>query len=44
MNVKKCQRLRVQWAAAHFMGSQIYFDSDPGACAPGFMLPPAAQA
>jgi len=26
------------------MGSQITFDFDPGAYAPGFMLPPASQA
>ena len=31
-------------AAAHFMGSQFNLISDPGACAPGFMLPPASQA
>jgi len=33
-----------QRAAAHFMGSAIQFDSDPGAYAPGFMLSPASQA
>src|SRR6185436_9434370 len=31
-------------AVAHFMGSPFQFISDPGAYAPGFMLPPAPQA
>ena len=30
-------------AAARFAGSAHDFVCDPGACAPGFMLPPASQ-
>ena len=33
-----------QRTAAHFMGSHLNLISDPGACAPGFMLTPASQA
>ncbi len=32
------------WAVGRFAGSIVFFDSDPGACAPGFMLPPASRA
>jgi len=31
-------------AVARFTGSIAFLFSDPGACAPGFMLPPASQA
>ena len=31
------------WAVARSAGSIVFFDSDPGACAPGFMLSPASQ-
>jgi len=32
------------WAVARFAGSIVFFDSDPGAGAPGFMLSPASRA
>jgi len=32
------------WAVARFAGLIVFFDSDPGAGAPGFMLPPASRA
>jgi len=30
-------------AAARFTGSTVFFYRYPGACAPGFILPPASQ-
>ena len=32
------------WAVGRFAGLIVFFDSDPGAGAPGFMLPPASRA
>jgi len=32
------------WAVGRFAGSMVFFDSDPGAGAPGFMLSLASRA
>jgi hypothetical protein len=40
------KRRQPMWdcAAARFTGSIASFNDSPGACAPGFMLPPASRA
>ena len=40
---KRAAAADVFTAVAHFMGLRDYINRDPGACAPGFMLPPASQ-
>ncbi|HJT29965.1 MAG TPA: hypothetical protein VJ784_21290, partial [Pyrinomonadaceae bacterium] len=41
---KRTEPVKRATAAARFAGSITFFDDDPGACAPGFMLTPASQA